>query len=380
MTPLSVGALPTLPVTALAPRFTPPRPLPFPLDRLDTDARLYYLARNGIYHGLRALGVGAGDAVLMPSYHHGVEVEAVRATGAAVRFYRVDRRMRADLDDVARLAGDRAVRALYITHYIGFAQPIADARAIARARGLLLVEDCALALFARDETGRPLGNGADLAVFCLYKSLPVPHGGVAVSRAPLPSLPSPPLGATLHHVGGSLLARGEIAGGAVGRWARHLARRFSRAVVDKVVDNVQTGTQHLDPRELAFGGSPLTRRLLGRIDAVRVATRRRRNYARLLDRLGDGARVPTGALPPGAVPLFLPVAVEDRASALRRLASRGIEAIDFWSFGDPACDEARFPDARWLRRHVIEVPLHQDLDDEAVDAVAEAVKEVVRDG
>ncbi len=378
MSTLAVTALPTLPVAALVPGLGPAHPPPFPLDRLGGGgARLYYFARNGIYHGLRALGVGRGDAVAMPAYHHGVEVEAVRATGAAVVFYRVDRHMRADLDDAERAARDPRVRALYLTHYAGFAQPAADARALARARGLHLVEDCALSLLARAPDGAPLGADADLAVFCLYKALPVPHGGVAVARAPLPELPPPPLGATLHHLGGSLLARGEVRGGRAGRWLRQWARRFSRSVVDKVVENVQTGTQHLDRDELALGASPLLLRLLRRLDATMVATRRRRNYARLLARLGDAAPVPTGELPPGAVPLFLPLAVGDRGRALAALAARGVEAIDFWSIGDPACDLARFPDVRWLRRHVIEVPLHQDLDDEAIDRIGEVVTEVL---
>ena len=55
------------------------------------------------------------QAVLMPAYHHGVEVEAVRRTGAEVVFYRVDRAWNADLDDVeAKIAGaGSAARVFY---------------------------------------------------------------------------------------------------------------------------------------------------------------------------------------------------------------------------------------------------------------------------
>jgi hypothetical protein len=374
-------ALPTLAPGALAPRLAPPRPAPFPLDRLagDPRARLYYLARNGIYHGLRALGVGRGDVVAMPAYHHGVEVEAVRATGAAVRFYRVDGNLRADLEHVERIVrvpGGR-VRALYLTHFAGFAQPIAEARALARSSGLLLVEDCALALLSRGPDGAPLGQGADLAVYCLYKTLPVPHGGVAIARAPLPVAASPPIGSTLHHVAGSLLARAEARAGRLGAAVRGAARLASRRVVDRVVDCVQVGTQHLHPGELGLGASALVPLLVERIDATMVAVRRRRNYRRLLEALGDERRVPTGALAPGEVPLFLPLLVDDRARALSLLAARGVEAIDFWSIGDPACDLARFAEVAELRRRLIEVPIHQDLDDEAVDALAGIVKEAL---
>jgi hypothetical protein len=377
---MNIPALPTLSPATLAPRLAPPRPAPFPLDRLagDPRSRLYYLARNGIYHGLRALGVGRGDAVAMPAYHHGVEVEAVRATGAEVRFYRVDRRLHADLDHVEELARSGSLRALYLTHFAGFAQPLAQARALCRAAGLLLIEDCALALLSRAPDGVPLGQGADLAVYCLYKSLPVPHGGLAIARAPLPEPVRPPLGSTLHHVAGSLLARAEAKEGRAGAHLRALARLASRRVVDRMVGCVQVGTQHLSPGELGLGASSLVPQLLGRIDATMVAVRRRRNYRRLLEALGDDRRVPTGPLAPGEVPLFLPLEVDHRARALSHLAARGVEAVDFWSFGDPACDLSRFSEVAELRRKVIEIPIHQDLDDEAVDGLAVSVKEALR--
>jgi dTDP-4-amino-4,6-dideoxygalactose transaminase len=373
-----IPALPTLSPALLSPTLAPPRPAAFPLDRLDDGgrARLYYLARTGLYHGLRALGLGAGDTVLLPAYHHGVEVEAVRATGAAVEFYRVDRALRADLDHAARLARRPRARALYLTHFAGFAQPIDDALALARDRGLLLIEDCALALLSRDPTGRPLGSAGDLAIFCLYKTLPVPHGGVALASAPLPRLAAPPLASTLHHLAGSLLQRAEASAGAPGRLLRAAARRTARTLFDPLVPLAQVGTSALRPRDLELGASALLAPLLRRIDTRLVAVRRRRNYTRLLELLGDARRVPTGPLPPGAVPLFLPLEVDDRRAALAALAARGIEAIDFWSVGHPACDEGRHPEVRALRRRVIEIPIHQDLDDEAVDRVAAALREV----
>ena len=382
-----VSALPSLRLAMLLPSTSPPRPAPFPLDHLtssvrddnagDDHHRLYYLARNGIYHGLRALGLGAGDRVLMPAWHHGVEVEAVRHTGAEPIFYRVDERMRADLDDAERRADSTNVRALYLTHFAGMPQAIDEARALSRSRGLFLVEDCALGLLSRDPLGRPLGIHGDLSVFCLYKTLPVPHGGIAVCSAPLPRFVRPPLTATLHHLAGSLLQRAESAGGAPARVMRAAARAASRKVIDRVIDYPKVGTQHLVPSELLLGGSPLVRLIARRLDSELIAVRRRRNYTRLLQHLGDDAHSPTGPLADGAVPLFFPLAVANRRAALTRLWARGIEAVDFWSTGDPGCDEASFPEVRALRRHVIEIPIHQDLDDEAIDRVARTVKDVI---
>ena len=47
--------------------------LPFPLNA--GTATSFYTARNGIYHLLRVLGFHDGATILVPDYHHGVEVQ-----------------------------------------------------------------------------------------------------------------------------------------------------------------------------------------------------------------------------------------------------------------------------------------------------------------
>jgi dTDP-4-amino-4,6-dideoxygalactose transaminase len=58
---------------------------------------------------------------------------------------------------------------------------------------------------------------------------------------------------------------------------------------------------------------------------------------------------------------------------MQKLQSHGIEAIDFWSEHDPACDPDEFPEVMALRREILELPIHQSLDDDAVDFVARVV-------
>ncbi|HEX9241067.1 MAG TPA: DegT/DnrJ/EryC1/StrS family aminotransferase, partial [Anaeromyxobacter sp.] len=166
-----VPALPTLWPAMLSP-LARGAAAPFPLGAPRTT--LYYLARNAVFHGARLLGL-SGREVLVPAYHHGVEVGALVAAGAIPRFVRVDARMRLDLEDAERRIGPRT-RALYVIHYAGFAQPMDDVLALARRRGLLVVEDCALSLLAAEGT-RPVGSAGDAAIFCFYKALPVPNGG-----------------------------------------------------------------------------------------------------------------------------------------------------------------------------------------------------------
>lgn len=377
---LFIPSLPTLDPTLLAPSLEPTRPPLFPLDRLDApEVQLFYLARAGVYHTIRTWLGGEPGVVLMPAYHHGVEVEAVRAAGARIVFYRVDENMRIDLDDIADKVRALDVRVLYVTHFVGFPQPIAAAKKLARARGVKLFEDCALALFSRTPEGKPLGSTGDAACFCLYKTLPVPHGGLLLGPdVPTVDVETPPLMSTLHHVSGLVLAHLELHSSGLGRAVRQAARAASHATVDKAVATVKTGTMHLLPHELDLGASKLVERLLRRFDDEMVVVRRRRNFQRLAAALDGVVPVVGAPLPLGTCPLFLPVRIAGgrKRDVMQALHTVGIDAIDFWGTGDAACSADEFPEVTQLRREILELPCHQSLDDDAIDLVAHAVKQV----
>jgi dTDP-4-amino-4,6-dideoxygalactose transaminase len=390
---LFIPSLPTLDPLQLLPSLESPRSTLFPLDRLDGPAaQRFYLARAGVYHTLRHWLRAPGEEisqssniVLMPAYHHGVEVEAARAAGARIVFYRVDADMRIDLDDIARKAAQPGVRVVYVTHFVGFAQPIAEARKIAQSHNLRLFEDCALALFSSTPEGAPLGSIGDASCYCLYKTLPVPHGGLLLAPdVPTATVTPPPLLSTLHHVAGLTLAHLELRSAGLGRVVRRAARGAAHATVDKAVATVQTGTMHLDTRDLGLGASRWVDPILARTDAEMVVARRRRNFSRLAAAL-DGVVPSVGApLPPGVCPLFLPVRIDsarlhglDKPALMQRLHTVGIDAIDFWNVGDPACDPYEFPEVTQMRRQILELPCHQSLDDDDIDRVANAVKQVV---
>jgi perosamine synthetase len=378
---LFIPSLPTLDPTLLAPSLEPARRALYPLDRLDSpDAQLFYLARAGVHHTIKHWLGGQHGVVLMPAYHHGVEVEAVRATGARIRFYRVDRDMRIDLDDLRKKAQAPDVRVLYVTHFVGFAQPIVEARKLADELHKKLFEDCALALFSRTPTGKPLGSFGDASCFCLYKTLPVPHGGLLVAPGvPVATVDTPPLLSTLHHVAGLALAHLELHSSGIGRAIRRAARSASQATVDKAVATVKTGTMHLEPHELGLGASKIVEHLLPRFDGEMVVVRRRRNFQRLAAALQGLVEVVGAPLPPGTCPLFLPVRITmgDKRAIMQKLHDVGIDAIDFWGTGDAACDDGEFPEVAELRRTILELPCHQSLDDDAMDLVAHAVKQVL---
>jgi dTDP-4-amino-4,6-dideoxygalactose transaminase len=368
-------ALPTLWPSLLAPRLRATA-APFPFSA--PDVRRYYFARNGVFAAARLLGL-VGREVLVPAYHHGVEIEALVAAGAVPRFVRVDGQMRLDVEALEAHVGPHT-RAIYVIHYLGMPQPMEDVLAVARRHGLPVIEDCALALLSRDGDA-PLGSRGDVSVFCLYKTLPVPNGGLLVLNRPLDAAPparSAPLGSTLSHAAGSLLAHAALRLGPAGEHVREAVRRTGRAVRSAAgVHALSTGTSHFDPEAADVGMSALSALVLENVDFDAVQAARRRNWFLLLSRVRDLAPPVHVELPRGACPLFYPLLCADKARAAARLAARGVETVDFWRDGHPACPRDEFPEVEALRRRVLELPIHQDLGPEDMAYLGEAVEEAL---
>ena len=363
----------------LFPRPAAAVPLVFPFDQ--PALRYRYFARNAVWDAIRLLDL-AGKRVLMPAYFHGVELETLLAAGVKPVFFRVDSAMRADWEDARAKAID--IAAVYVIHYAGFPQDMAAARQLASELGVPVIEDCALALLSRDGE-KPLGSFGDVSVFCLYKTIPVPNGGALLARGEyarkvqgLPLVMQPPIPSTASHLVGSLLSNLELRTGEVGRRARQAMREAGRWFVSRAnVERVSTGTQHFNIDDVNLGMSAASHLVLRNQDFAGIVERRRRNYFLLYAMLRDVSPPVTGELKPGVCPLFYPISVDDKASAMARLLSRGVETVDFWRVRHPAVPGGLFPEVDRLRERVLELPVHQDLSPADAEHVASCVRELL---
>jgi len=356
--------------------------LPFPLNA--PHKTYFYVARSGIYHLMRTLGFQNGDTVLMPDYHSGVEVWAVRAAGARVRYYHINRNMEPDLDELRQLSRSNS-RALYLIHYLGWPQPIQELTALCRERDMILIEDCALALFSEVE-GQPLGSLGDYAIFCLYKTLPVPNGGLLVqNRNVHPALSRMELkrcdrvsvlGRSVELMLEWIRGRSEIVGNAL-TWAKRSGGRALTALGVKrlpVADiSPDFRSDGYDVTKLNIGMSPLCRTLMERFDYESIRQKRRRNYSLMQERLANRVPLWGKELVKGVCPLFFPLLVQDKKTAARALRERGVAAVELWNYGFPEAKGEEGPDARFLREHVLELPIHQDVTHSQVEYMADQV-------
>lgn len=339
----------------------------------------FYRARNAIYHLFRALlETNPGLSVLAPDYNSGNEIMAIRAAGAAIHYCPVRGDMTLDPDDVERYCRIHNPDLLYVIHYAGWAQPMPALVDLCRRRGMLLVEDCALSLLS-DLEGQPLGSFGDWSVFCLYKTLPLPNGALLVQNGPrLESLerlklreagPASVAGRTLELVVYRLRSRANSVGAAL----QLVKRGMGRAAGALDVRRANVGDIGFNLEDVDLAMSPLSQRLLTRLDFAEIKRRRVANYNQLAERLGRDVIRVFHDLPEGVCPLFFPIIVNDKAEAADALRARGVDAVEFWNDSCEPGGHEMGPDARFLRRHVLELPIHQDLTARHIDHVANQV-------
>ncbi len=348
---------------------------PFPLDA--TNPSYFYLARSAIYHLFRALNLKPGECVLMPNYHSGNEVAAVRATGTPIVYYSIGRNLQPDLDQLSFLARGGA-RVLYVIHFIGWPQPMEEIVDLCRTRGLILVEDCALSLLSQS-SGQPLGSFGDYSVYCLYKTLPIPNGGLLVQNNPdLPQI------GPLHLYPCSRLSVTARSGDLLVGWIRNRSNRFGAPLAELKkfigqklnhagVKRVPVGDIGFNSAHVNLAMSPICRSLLRRFDYESIIRIRRSNYQHMYERLIGNADPLCGELDDGVCPLFFPILVPDKSAAAKALSRLGIEATELWNDGDPQVPDKISGDAEFLRRHVLELPIHQGISDVQIEYMAEQV-------
>lgn len=138
-----------------------------------------------LHAACHVLRLAPGDEVILPSLTFVASANAVVHTGATPVFadIRPDT-FTLDLGHAARLVGPRT-RAIMTVHYAGLAAGGDALRALARERGLRVIEDAAHALGARDG-GAPVGARSDLATFSFHpvKHITTGEGGAVTAASP----------------------------------------------------------------------------------------------------------------------------------------------------------------------------------------------------
>jgi dTDP-4-amino-4,6-dideoxygalactose transaminase len=135
---------------------------------------------DAIVLALRALGIGPGDDVVVPSFTFYASAEAIALTGARPVFCDVDPATFCVTADTVRAALTPRTKAVLVVHLFGNVAPVAEIEAL----GVPVVEDAAQAAGTRTDRGRP-GSLGTLATFSFYPSKNLPafgDGGAVTTR------------------------------------------------------------------------------------------------------------------------------------------------------------------------------------------------------
>jgi dTDP-4-amino-4,6-dideoxygalactose transaminase len=344
------------------------------LSRLGSSWYLYANASNAFKDSLVWLATTSKrerPAVLMPGYLPAKLYRAALAAGCAVRFYEVHDDCRFDLDDVERQLDPQTVAIFYV-HYFGFTSDIEGMSALARRRGVALIEDCALSIDARHR-GKELGTYGDVALFSMRKMFLYPEGGALVVsdrfRDFRPSY--------------------ESRVSSCYSFPRYLQQRAKYAYVRLTGGADPLGLIRLDPRGYMDGKprqtlrvkmlSAFTKYRLNHVDIGRVVQRRRDNYRYILERFPTSLAVEPiyRELPDGCTPYSFPLRVRqgDRDALRRALLQDGILAGSGWPESPFDTALAR---TRLLSQSLLELPIHQALTLRQLDRSLRCVERTVK--
>jgi len=354
-------------------------------------------ARYGFYLLLQAIGVGAGDEVIIPGLTYFAIPAMVPLLGARPVFADVGLRSHVLDPEAFRAAITPRTRAVVPTHLFGTPCDMGVILQIARENNVQVIEDCAQSTGARYK-GQRVGQIGQHAyyTFGLTKNITTLSGAMVTTS-------DPGVAARVRAAlaGAGPTPRRKLAkevGTGLAMWAATHPALYWATVHPAVVIGNQLGR---DPIHAPFG-EPEVRYTtlsssyhskggaraaqakvglsqLGRIDALNGA--RVRNGRKLDVALAHVPGLATPTYPEGAEPIYMSFVVNHprRDALMAALRARGVDTtIGYMSaFGDhPLFQEYKrdCPNASAAMRDLLHLPVHPNLTEADLDHLIEAVR------
>lgn len=279
----------------------------------------FQAARKAFGAILHSLEISHGK-VLLPAYigwssREGSGVfDPVASLHLDYSFYALDERLRIDIDSLRTELQSGCIRVLVIIHYFGYVDPsYSEAVRIAREHDVFVLEDEAHAMLS-DVVGGICGRLGDACIYSFHKILPVESGGAAIINDPRSPLAQ------------RLVADPDCTLPLCDFDLNHIAdkRRANSLVLDKLV------------RELA----PEIEPLFG----------------------APGCR---------EVPQSYPVMIRDgsRDRLYHEMNAAGFGVVSLYHTLISQISPDHFPAAAKISRHILNLPVHQDASEEALESM-----------
>lgn len=362
---------------------------PFPLYR--KNLHFFFSGRYAFAGAMKVLDLSPGDEILFPSYSCGIELDSIRYCKLKPVFYKINRKLLVDIEDVLQKITSR-VKALLIIHYLGFPQPVDEIRRICSEKKIYLIEDCAHA-FLSSYMGHPLGSYGDASFFSLWKTLPVPNGGVLnINRKGYTCTrqqQNPSKFSTLFSLVELMRAKTWDDAPTIKEDVQRILHDVTHITISSIKFFVVGFRKIFNPKALYlvrvdsysfeedlvdWGISRSAMNIVDNTDFDRVKRIRRKNFQYLLEYFLSSHHgiLPFQKLPEGVCPLFFPIIVENsetRQKLHSLLKCRGITTHPWWSRFHASVEWDKFPDAVGLKKRLLGLPIHQDLELHHLDRI-----------
>ncbi len=333
-------------------------------------------ARVGLYGVLDALGIGAGDEVLLQVPTHIVVANAIRYTGATAVYVDCDRSTHnIDIQQLERRMTPRT-KAVVLQHTFGLPADLDQVCALTARQDVTLIEDCVHALGATYD-GRQVGSFGRASIFSTEetKTISTTMGGMVVTddrelaaklKAFKKRCTPPPRSLTERYLV-KLVAYHCLNHPYVHRYPRDIYELFGRrnplpratTAAESQGLRPRTYERRLSNAQAVIGLSQL------RAIQANLAHRRAISdiYAVRLGELGyELPQVPRGA---AAAYVRFPLCVKDRAAAITAVAPHAVLGTWFTSVLEEARTATSIgyrmgdcPQAELASQHLVNLPTH----------------------
>jgi perosamine synthetase len=331
-------------------------------------------ASHALFLSWQVMGLSKGQRFLCPAFTCNTVNIPLEKAGARPVFFNVNRDMSIDWDHISSLlAGkSRRPRVMVWYHYLGLPLEFDRVRQFCSENDLLLIEDCAHALFS-EHHGQPVGSFGDVAVFSIRKSIPVLHAGALVVNNSRFEKKVAPTWRRLNDRQQAYLDAREAYLHRLGMQALNRRVQVEKPYYREALKDARK--YYGDPREF-WSIDPVSRLVMHNADPGKIRSIRRRNYRAYLRELGEITLLPK--LPAGASPMGFPIIVSKRPQLQKRLLKRGIESVTHW--WEPLLPRAvvkSFESAVHLARNELTLPCHQDISLQDVSFVCKCLKKLI---
>jgi perosamine synthetase len=321
-----------------------------------------------------------------------VEIDPIIKSGAFVSLYRVDKTGLIDVADIQKRI-DASTKMIYITHYFGFPQPLESVRKICKEKGIYLLEDCALSLFSNSNKDIKIGSTGDISVFSFPKTLPIPDGGSLQINNPALVLNPPRMSASPHwmvFIEFTLLFKHFVLhkipiAKALYIFLRDIIIKHPafREITDDFSDSFpdMPHSYYYDENLSRRKISMVSKYMLKHWDYIQIVQKRRRNFQKYLDSLKgmENIKFLFNEMPEGICPLHFPIIINNPKYICRQLHKFSIDTLPWWSGYHKKLPWSDYPEACYLKSHVLALPVHQQLKDKHIDYIIQKLVKIMNE-